>query len=96
MMVTNDLSSGRKLRKVKKKRFYVQKYEKKTESLKMTLKVVQELLIGSYGRFMYFSPTWDNCQNYERQPAKILTKIEFQARKDQKYNTSKNGLKTPL
>ena len=63
----------------------------------MTLKVVQELLIGSYGRFMYFSPTWDNCQNYERKPAKILTKkFEFEARKDQKNNTSKNGLKTPL
>ena len=61
MMVTKNLSSRRKLRKVFKNIFIEKmgdfrlKNMKKTESPKMTTKVVYELLIRSYERFMYFS-----------------------------------------
>ena len=42
-----------------KKRDYRFKNMKKTESPKITLKVVYELLITSYERFQYFSQTWN-------------------------------------
>ena len=64
MMVTNDLSSGRKLRKLFKKKMSKKwdfrfKNIKKTESPKMTSKVLYELLIRSYERFKDFSQTWN-------------------------------------
>ena len=62
MMVTKDLSSRLKLRKVKKKKISKKrdfrfKNMKEIESPKMTSKVVYELSIRSYERFMYFSQT---------------------------------------
>ena len=58
-MVTNDLSSRRKLRKNFKKKIVDNpvlrlKNIKKTESPKMTSKVFYELLTRSYERFKYF------------------------------------------
>ena len=59
-MVTNDLSSGCKLRKVFQKNIvektdFRSKNIKKTESLKMTSKFLYKLLIRSYARFKYFT-----------------------------------------
>ena len=63
MMVTKDLSSGHQLRKVKKKLSkkddFMFRNMKKTESPKMTSKILYELWIKSYEQFKYFSQTWN-------------------------------------
>ena len=77
MIVTKDLSSRRKLRKVYKKKLSKKsdfrfKNMEKNESPKMTSKVVYGVLIRSDERFMFVTNLkFDDCQKHERKPAKI-------------------------
>ena len=103
MMVTKDLSSRHKFRKVFKNVFLKKgdltfKNMKKTESPKMTSKVLYELLIRSYERFKYFSQTWNltiskNTNVYGK--SKHYKKW-ISAAKDKKTGTSKKELKARL
>ena len=69
---------------------------KSKNDLKSRLRALNKELWTIYVFFTNLK--FDDCQKYERKPAKILTtwKFEFRPRKDQKNVTSKNDLKTPL
>ena len=70
---------------------------KKTKSPKITLKVLYELLIRSYERFMYFRQTWKFTifKNTSKQPKiKTYWRIEFQPQNDPKNATWKTDFRS--
>ena len=93
-MVITYLSLSRKLWKVFKKKIskishFRFKNMKKTESLKMTSKVLYELLIRSYERFKYFSQTLNltiaKNTNVTQRKSKHHEKLNFSRQKIQKF-----------
>ena len=70
---------------------------KNTENPKLTSKVVKELLIRSYDRFMHFSPTWDltitKNTSVNQQKFKQHEKMNFNREKNQKIKHLKKTSK---
>ena len=82
-MVTNDLSSRCKLRKVFKKKLSKKsdfrfKNIKKTESPKMISKVLCELLIRSYEQFYVFSLTLNLAIIKNTESSKMASKLPYE------------------
>ena len=66
---------------------------KKSESTKMTSKVLYELLIRSYEQFKYFSQTWNftisKNTNVNHRKSEHYEKLNFNRKKIQKWNFKK-------
>ena len=82
-----------------KKSDFTFKSMKKTESPKMTSKVLYELLIRSYERFKYFSRTWNltisKSTSVNQRKCEHHGKINFSREKTQKCNIRWSQMTSP-